>query len=69
VTTDIPSAAKVQDIGPVRHVAHHGHEATAQFTDWALDTDPDLPDEPDPEPGWDTPPAASRRCPTSSTDR
>ena len=54
--TTIPSAAAVQDIGlfVVSHI--NGTKATAQFTDWAIDTDPDIPD---PEPEYDDPPSCS----------
>jgi PKD repeat protein len=52
--TTIPAAAAVQDIG--LFVTSHipGTKATAQFSDWAIDTDPEIPD---PEPEYDTPPA------------
>src|SRR3712207_8531146 len=56
-TTTIPSAAKVQDIGlfVTSHIA--GTKATAQFTDWAIDTNPAIPEEPnqpDPVPACTT---------------
>jgi PKD repeat protein/type 1 glutamine amidotransferase len=46
-TTDIPSATTTQDIGMfvVSHIA--GTKATAEFTDWAIDTDPEPPEEPE----------------------
>jgi PKD repeat protein/type 1 glutamine amidotransferase len=54
--TTIPSAAAVQDIGlfVVSHIS--GTKATAQFSDWAIDTDPVIPD---PEPEYDAPPACA----------
>ena len=52
--TTIPAAAEVQDIGlfVTSHIS--STNATAQFTDWAIDTDPDIPD---PEPEYDDPPS------------
>jgi cytochrome c len=58
VKTTMPAAAAVQDIGlfVTSHIA--GTKATAQFSDWAIDTDPVIPDpDPDPEPEYDSPPA------------
>ena len=54
--TTIPAAAEVQDIGlfVTSHIS--GTNATAQFTDWAIDTDPEIPD---PDPEYDTPPSCS----------
>jgi PKD repeat protein len=54
--TTIPAAAATQDIGlfVVSHIS--GTKATAQFSDWAIDTDPEIPD---PDPEYDTPPSCA----------
>ena len=46
VTTTIPAATTAQDIGlfVVSHIS--GTKATAKFTNWSLDTNPDVPGEP-----------------------
>ena len=58
-TTTIGSAAATQDIGlfVTSHIA--GTKATAKFTNWTLDTDPDVPEDP-------STPAPT--CPPSATD-
>ncbi|RKQ93981.1 glucose/arabinose dehydrogenase [Solirubrobacter pauli] len=47
VTTTIPAATTTQDIGlfVVSHIS--GTRATAKFTNWNLDTDPEVPGEPE----------------------
>ena len=59
-----PSAAATQDIGlfVISHIS--GTRATAKFTNWSLDTDPDVPEEP-PTPAPSCPPTLR----TSSTAR
>ncbi len=54
--TTIPSATAVQDIGlfVVSHIA--GTQATAEFTDWAIDLDPEVPPT---EPEYDDPPGCA----------
>ncbi len=55
--TTIPAAAATQDIGlfVVSHIS--STNATAQFSDWAIDTDPEVPE---PEPEYDEPPSCAQ---------
>ena len=57
-TTTIPSAAATQDIGLFVTSHVQGTKATAKFTDWTLDTDPDVPEDPS-TPAPTCPPAAT----------